>query len=200
MRSPRNIAAAAALGILTIAAVYAGGGTTAAPADKYGVDAVHSAVIFRIKHLGASWSYGRFNEIEGSFAFSADAPEACAIDIKVKTASIDTANADRDTHLRSPEYFDAEKYKEIAFKSREFKKAGDNQYTVKGDLTFHGMTKPIDVKFEWVGVGKGFRNEVRGGFEAVFEIKRSEYGMKGGLGALGDEVRLIVAVEGVKKD
>lgn len=165
----------------------------------YDVDAVHSSVVFRIKHLNAAYFYGRFNEIAGTFVLDDADPARGSFDVQVKVASVDTANADRDKHLKSPDFFDAEQFPLITFKSRSVKKAGETTLEVAGDLTLHGVTRPLTVKIERTGSGTGMRGEFRGGWETVFEIKRSDFGMTKLIGPVGDEVRLIVSVEGVRQ-
>ena len=119
--------------------------------------------------------------------------------MRIKTASIDTNNEARDKHLRSPELFDAEKYAEIAFKSTKVQKVDDKNWSLTGDMTFHGVTKTITVQIATPQAVKGMKGETRLGFGATFDIKRSEYGMGTMVGPLGDEVRIMVGIEGVRE-
>lgn len=162
------------------------------------VDGVHSSNVFRIKHMDVSNFYGRFNQIEGTFTLDDVDPTRAAFDIKLKTASIDTGNEARDKHLKSSDYFDAEKYPEITFKSRSVKKTDAGALEVAGDLTLRGVTKPLTATVELTGVGKGFRGGVICGWETTFTVKRSDFGV-GKPEGLGDEVRITISVEGVKK-
>lgn len=164
----------------------------------YDVDAVHSSNVFRIKHMGVANFYGRFSEVEGTFTLDDADPSKAAFDVKLKTASVSTANEARDKHLMSEEYFDAEKHPAITFKSKSAKKAGDNALDVTGELTMKGVTKPLSAKVELTGVGKGFRGGVICGWETTFTVKRSDFGV-GKEGGLGDEVRITISAEGVKK-
>ena len=168
-------------------------------AETYKVDPIHSSNWFRIKHLNVTYFYGRFNEIEGTYTLDDANPAGSAIDIQIKTESIDTNNDGRDKHLKSPEFFDAEKYPEITFKSSSVKKTSDKEYEAKGDLTLHGVTKPLTVKIERTGAGPGMKGEYRSGFETSFEIKRSDFGMTTMVGPLSDEVRLTISVEGIRQ-
>ena len=175
---------------------------TTAPAggaETYTIDPVHSNTWFRIRHLNISNFYGRFNETEGTIAINDADPAACSLDARVKVASVDTHNADRDQHLKSAEFFEVEKYPLIAFKSTAFRKVGEQMYEVKGDLTLHGVTRPLAVKLERTGSGPGMKGEYRAGFETTFEIKRSDFGMTQLLGGVGDDVRLIVSVEATRQ-
>ncbi len=184
--------------------VSAMGGTEATASTRsaadglFSVDNVHSTVLFRVSHLGVSQSYGRFNEIDGGFLINPDSPESSSINITVKTTSVDTANGKRDDHLRSPDFFNAAQFPVTSFKSTAFKKVGDKRYEVTGDLTLHGVTKSITVPLEHVGTAETQRG-VKAGFECMFDIKRADYGMNYMPGALGDDVRIIVSIEGDKK-
>jgi len=171
----------------------------AAGADTYGVDAAHTSVVFRIKHLGVSYFYGRFNAIDGSYALDAENPGASSIEVTVDTESVDTNSERRDNHLKSPDFFNAKQFPEIAFKSTGITKADNGDFLVEGDLTMLGVTKPISVTVEKTGEAET-RMGVRSGFETQFNIKRSDYGMSWGVdnGLLGDEVQIMIAVEGVK--
>ncbi len=165
---------------------------------SYKADPVHSSNAFRIKHANIAEFYGRFNDISGEYTLDSAKPEACKFEFEIKTASVDTRVEARDKHLRSAEFFDAEKYPNITFKSSKVRKAGDNVYEVAGDLTLHGVTKPLTVRIELTGAGPAMRGEFRSGLETKFTIDRRDYGMKGFPGMLGDEVLIAVAIEGVR--
>ena len=186
---------------LFVAALFLGLAGAAAPAraaDTFKVDPVHSSLLFRIKHLNVGYIYGRFNAFSGTFAFDRD-PAQCNLSFEVNIDSLDTANADRDKHLKGPDFFNVKQYATASFKSKAVKALDEKTYEVSGDLTLHGVTQPVTVKLERVGTAKGMRGEVRTGIETTFPIKRSDFGMKYGLQLLSDEVRIIVAVEGVQQ-
>ncbi len=166
--------------------------------ETFKVDPVHSSNWFAIKHLNVANFYGRFNEVAGTIVLSESDPAACSFDIQIKVDSIDSNNSARDKHLKSAEFFDVEKYPQIAFKSSAVKKAGE-AYEVKGDLTLHGVTKPLAVKVERTGAGLGMKGEYCAGFETRFDIQRSDFGMATMLNGLGDEVRLTVSIEAVRQ-
>ena len=171
--------------------------STGAAADSYRIDSVHSSVIFRIKHMGIAYVYGRFNDISGSFSYDPKDPAKFSIDVQVKAESIDTKAARRDNHLKGPDFFNAKEFPLISFKSKKATKAGTDRYKVSGDFKLHGVSRPVDVTIEHTGSGnfRGYRE----GFEATFTIKRSDFGMKYMLRGLEDEVRLTVSVEGVRR-
>ncbi|MBL8878433.1 MAG: YceI family protein [Phycisphaerales bacterium] len=178
-------------------AVFAAAATVAA--DEYKVDAVHSSAIFRIKHMNVSYSYGRFNDISGTIKWDDEKTAESSLKVEVKVASIDTADAKRDAHLKSADFFDAEKHPTITFQSKSIKKTGDNKYEVAGELTLHGVTKPLTISLDKTGAGADPWGGNRAGFETTFTIKRSEFGMDKMLTGAGDEVRMIVSLEGVKQ-
>lgn len=165
----------------------------------YAIDAVHSAVIFRIKHQGVAYNYGRFNKMSGSFHIDAANPANSVLDITVDAASVDTANADRDKHLMGNDFFSVKEYPTITFKSSSFTKKSEGVYTVAGKLTFHGKTKDITVEVADTGKGPGMRGGEVAGIESTFTIKRSEFGMDYLLKGLSDDVTLTVALEGIRK-
>lgn len=169
----------------------------AAMAEVFAVDPVHSMVMFRVGHLGVAYVYGRFNNPTGTFNLDFETPSASSMEISVKSENVDTGNEGRDRHLRSGDFFNAKQYPEITFKAASFEKTGAKTMTAKGDLTLHGVTKPVTVEIDFIGEGET-RQGYKAGFEAVFTIKRSEFGMEGYLenNAIGDDVTLMVAIEG----
>lgn len=167
-------------------------------ADTYTVDPVHSAVVFRAKHMNASYAWGRFNDLSGSFALDEADPSRSVLDFQVKAASIDTGNAMRDKHLKSPDFFNAVQFPTITFKSSSFTKTSAG-YEVTGELTLHGVTKPLTVKVVPVGEGKGPMGLPIRGIDTSFTIKQSEFGMTKMVGPIGDDVWINVSIEGTKK-
>jgi polyisoprenoid-binding protein YceI len=165
----------------------------------FAIDAVHSAVIFRIKHQGVAFNYGRFNKMSGSFHIDSADPSKSVLDITVDAASVDTANADRDKHLTGNDFFSVKEYPTITFKSTSFTKKSEGVYTVAGKLSFHGKSKDITVEVADTGKGAGMRGGEVAGIESTFTIKRSEFGMDYLLKGLSDDVTLTVALEGTRK-
>ena len=170
----------------------------AEPPERYDVDPVHSTLVFGITHLGVSYFYGRFNSPYGEFQFDPDNLSGSSFEIVASADKVDTNNPRRDGHLKSGDFFNARQFPTITFKSTQVTKAGDNTYKVAGDLTLHGVTKPITIELEHIGT----RDTPRGhlcGFRTTFTIKRSDFGMTFMLGDLGDEVTLMIGIEGTKK-
>jgi polyisoprenoid-binding protein YceI len=184
------VAALFALGFFALAA-------SPAHADSYAVDPVHSAIIFGAQHMGAGYSWGRFNKFEGTFVMDDD-PSKCSVQVTAQATSIDTGNENRDKDLRGPSWFNVEQFPEISFKSTKVNKTGDDMWEVTGDLMFHGVTKPITVQVKRTGM-KEMRGKMRVGLMTEFHVNRNDFGMSGMPGGIGDEVRLIVALEGVKQ-
>ena len=164
----------------------------------YSVDPVHSTVIFRIKHLGVSYFYGRFNSPSGTFSFDPENPAGSSFDITVKTDQVDTHSPKRDGHLKSADFFNAKQFPEITFKSTSVKEVRGDTLKVTGDLGLHGQTREITIDLHHVGSSDTRRGQLCG-FESTFTIKRSDFGMKFMLGGVGDEVTLMVSLEGGKK-
>jgi polyisoprenoid-binding protein YceI len=170
-------------------------------AADFQIDPVHTSLIYRIRHLQSSYSYGRFNKPAGTFSYDAAAPEKTRFELTVSPADIDSGDPQRDTHLKSPDFFNARQYPTITFKSTSVKKAADGKLEVTGNLTLHGVTKPLTVPLTYVGTtpGGGATGPTRVGFEGMVEFKRSDFGMNQLLEAAGDEVRMIVSLEGIQK-
>ncbi len=164
-------------------------------ADAFKVDGGHSNVIFRVKHMNAAFFYGRFNDMSGTFLVDANDPAQSSIDITVKADSVDAKMNKLNEHLKSADFFSVKEFPTITFKSKSFAKGDEGKLKVTGDLTLHGVTKEITVDIEPTGPVSGPRGE-GAGFEAFFSIKRSDYGMNFMPDQLGDDVRLIVSIEG----
>jgi polyisoprenoid-binding protein YceI len=165
----------------------------------YEIDPVHSVVLLKVKHLGLADAYGRFNEMSGTVRHNAADPAKSSIEFTVPAASIDTANEDRDKHLRGPDFFNAAEFPALTFKSTKVEKKSDDEYEVTGDFTVRGVTKPVTFVFGVGGTGPGLQGEERFGGAAEFTVKRSDFGIDYLPQALGDEVGVTVSVEGIKQ-
>ncbi len=168
------------------------------PAGNYDIDSVHSMVLFRVQHLGAGQFWGRFNDVTGTITFTPEKAEHFAFDVNVDLESVDSGNDKLDSHLKSPDFFNAKEFKNMTFKSTEVERLGQTVWDVSGDLTMNGVTKPVLAVVRFTGTA-----EMRGrrcGFEAEFDIKRSDFNQTWGVenGSLGDKVRLIVGLEATK--
>ncbi len=161
------------------------------------VDGVHSSVLFKVKHAGASWFYGMFKGIRGTITLDPAKPEQGSVRIEIDAGSVDTRDEKRDQHLRGPDFFDSKQFPSIVFESKSIQKA-EKALKVEGELDLHGVQKRVEATVALTGTGEFYGK--RQGFEATFVIKRSDFGMDYGLAnsALGDEVHLTVAIEAVQ--
>ncbi len=187
---------AAALFVATAAGSFAP--AFAAPVS-YKIDPAHTAVVFIVNHVGFSNVIGRFNTVGGDVTFDKDAVEKSVVNVTIDTTSVDTNHAKRDEHLRSPDFFNAKEFPKMTFKSTTIEKTGDKTGKLHGDLTMLGVTKPVvlDVTFNKDGVSPASKLETAG-FSARGTVKRTEFGMKYGAPAIGDDIQLLIEVEAVK--
>ena len=167
-------------------------------AQEYALDTTHAQVTFQVSHLGLSWTSGRFKDVAGSFAIDPPNPSRTRFAVTAKADSVDTDNAKRDEHLRSPDFFDTRQFPALGFQSTAVR-AVDGGYQVTGDLTLHGVTKPITLNLHGGKTAEFPKGVHRTGFSGEFKIKRSEFGMDKMLEAIGDDVHVTVSFEGTKK-
>ena len=193
----RKTAKAKFLTVLALSAILAF--PAVASASTFEVDSGHSAVLFRIKHLDAAWQYGRFVKVSGSVDFDEASPEATTIQISVDAASVATFDANRDRHLKSPDFFNVKEFPTITFQSKKVERVSPTELKVTGELTLLGVTQPIEATFQYTGSGKDPHGNFRSGWESRFTIQRSAFGMAYMLGPLSDEVTLIVSIEAIRK-
>ena len=170
----------------------------AAP-ETYAIDTVHSNLAFKIRHLGISWVNGSFKQFDGKVVLDPESPEKSSVKVTVQAASVDTANAGRDKHLRSPDFFDAEKFPVLSFDSTKVAAKGQNVYEVTGNFTLLGVARPVTFLFNGSDQVKGMKGEIRRGGDTAFTIKRSDFGMGKMIGPIGDEVQVSLSFEGVKE-
>ena len=192
--SSRTILPALALSLVT----WLGADRSGRAAETYAADPVHSSLVYRVKHMNTSFFWGRFDAIAGSFTLDDANPAESRFEFQVKADSVDTADAKRDQHLKSPDFFNVVQFPTITFKSQSIAKSG-NAYEVSGDLTLHGVTKPVAVRVVPTGTGKDMRGTPIAGIEATLNIKRSDFGMSKMIPAVGDEVWINVSIEGARK-
>ena len=165
-------------------------------AAPYEVDSGHSAVLFGATHFGAGVTFGRFNDFSGSY--DADGDTLKDFSLTIKAESVDSNVKKRDDHLRSPDFFDVAQFPVITFKSTKVVKAAKG-WTVTGDLSMHGVTKQVSLPVEKVGEGADPWGGYRYGFISDFTVQRSDFGITEMADGIGDQIRLIVSIEGKKK-
>lgn len=191
---------------LTIGAIVALSASTVSAAE-YTLDKVHSYVGFKVTHMMVSSVKGEFHDYDATVDYNAKAPEKSSVSAAIKVASIDTNNQKRDDHLRSADFFDAEQFPDITFKSKSVKAAGKNKLTVTGDLTIRGVTKEVKLNLDVRGpVNNPFaEGATKIGFGGELKINRQDFGVKwnksmdaGGV-VVGDDVTIILEIEADSK-
>jgi polyisoprenoid-binding protein YceI len=183
---------------LALATLVVALGSATLAADTFTVDPVHSSVSFMTSHAGISYIHGRFNDYSGTFVIDSADPSKSSFSLTVKIDSVDTNNQKRDEHLRAPDYFNAKQFPTMTFQSSQVKPVSDG-YEVAGDLTLHGITKPLTLTLKGGKMAEFPKGKQRIGFTTEPVIKRSEFDVKAGIPAIGDEVFVNIAVEAVKE-
>jgi polyisoprenoid-binding protein YceI len=175
-----------------------------AAANTYTIDPAHSDVSFKIRHL-VSRTAGRFADFSGTITADFQNLDASSVEFTIVAASIDTRSEDRDKHLRSPDFFDTEKFKEITFTSHKITRAGEDSYAVTGNLTMHGVTREITLPVKYLGEVKDPWGNLKAGFELAVTLDRKDFGISwnkaldaGGL-ILGDDVEISISLEVAKQ-
>ncbi len=178
---------------------------SAASAATYKIDSDHTTIEFQIRHLFSNVK-GTFTQFEGSFQFEPEKPDTWKTDATIQAASIDTHVKERDTHLRSKDFFDVEKFPTITFKSTGFKDVTATNAKMEGLLNIHGVEKPVVLDVEIHGVGKDPWNNVSAGFTATTKINRKDFGLtwnqalETGQFLVGEEVLITLEVAGLLQE
>ena len=171
----------------------------AAQAAEYKIDSGHSFVQFKISHIGVSWVIGTFEKVSGSFTFDSEAgPEGQSITVEIDTASVDTNHAERDKHLRSADFLNVDELPTATFVSTGYE-GDDESGVMRGDLTLHGVTKPIAIAVKKVGAGKDPWGGYRAGFEGTVTLTRKDFGMGYNLGPVAESMDLFLFIEGIRE-
>jgi len=180
-------------------------GASLAYAAPYKLDNSHTEVGFSVKHLMISNVKGKFKDFGATIDFDAKTNTFKTFEATVDAKTIDTANVKRDDHLKSADFFYAEKFPTITFKMKSYKADDDDEGVMIGDLTMRGVTKEVKLEVEDLAKGKGFKGENRVGFSLEGKVNRMDYGLKwnkalefGGV-AVGEEVKLLIEVEAIEQ-
>jgi polyisoprenoid-binding protein YceI len=175
-----------------------------AQAATYAIDAAHSSVNFKVRHMMVSKVNGSFTGFDGTIEFDAAAPAGGSVVAEIDVATVDTNDEKRDEHLASADFFDVATFPKMTFRSTGLKADGD-AWLLAGDLTLHGVTRPVELALEFNGEITDPWGGVRAGFTAEGAIKRSDFGMtwnkamdKGGL-VVGDEVAVSLEIEAIRQ-
>ena len=168
-------------------------------AADYAIDTsgAHASINFKISHLGYSFIKGRFNKFSGDFSYDANNIGASKINVIVDTTSLDTNHAERDKHIRSDDFIDAGKYPEATFTSSKITNAENGKFTIAGDLTLHGTTRPIVINADFIGEGKDPWGGYRAGFTGTTRLELADFNIAV-MGA-SSYVDMELHIEGVRK-
>ncbi|NJN45308.1 MAG: YceI family protein [Candidatus Competibacteraceae bacterium] len=159
----------------------------------------HAFIQFKIKHLGYSWLYGRFNDFSGNFSYDESNPETAKVEVIIKTASVDSNHAERDKHLRNSDFLNVDEHPEARFVSTGFAESGNNKAELTGDLTLNGVTRPVTIDVEHIGHGPDPWGGYRRGFFGTTMLKLADFGINYDLGPASTEVEMILSVEGIRQ-
>ncbi len=162
-------------------------------------EGAHAFIQFRIKHLGYSWLLGRFNDFQGRFSYDEQNPAASKVEVTIRTASIDSNHAERDKHLRGEDFLDVDRFPEARFVSTAFSENDEATATLSGDLTLHGVTRPVTIEVEHIGHGPDPWGGFRRGFQGSTVLKLADFGIAYDLGPAAREVELFLSVEGIRQ-
>ncbi len=172
----------------------------------WAIDSAHSNVEFSVKHMMISTVKGQFADVKGTIRFDETNPEAAYVEASIGTASVTTFNEQRDQHLRTNDFFNAEQYREITVKSTKVERAGNNRYRVYGNLTIRDVAQPVVLDTEYEGQIRDAFGKQRAAFTASTEINRKDFGVNwnaaietGGV-VVGDKVKVTLHIAAVRQD
>ena len=179
--------------------------TATATGTVWAIDPAHTSVEFAVKHMMVSTVKGRFSDVAGTITGNIDHPAGAQVEVTIAANSIDTRNEQRDAHLRSADFLDAEQYPQITFTSKKIEERNKNSYLVRGDLTIRGTTKEVELEASVNGVGKSPYGTEVVGITASTVLSRQEWGLTwnvaletGGV-LVGDALRVNIEVEAVRQ-
>ncbi len=171
----------------------------------HAIDASHSLIEFSVKHMMVTTVKGRFKNFSGEIEINDADPAASKVSVTIETASIDTGAEQRDAHLRSADFFDAEQYPTITFVGRRVESLGDEKYRVIGDVTAHGVTREIPLEITREGVAKNMYGKEVQAFSTAFTLSRKDFGLEwnvaleSGGWLVSDQVKISLEIEAVEK-
>ena len=191
------------LKILLGTALLTLGLATTAIAENYVIDkkGQHASINFKIKHLGYSWLMGRFNDFDGTFSYDKNSPSTSKVNVTIQTASVDSNHAERDKHLRSPDFLNVGAHPISTFVSSSFKDLGNGKAELSGAFTLNGVTRDITIDVNHIGAGADPWGGYRRGFEGFTTLKLTDYNLAKAniLGAASQELELHLYIEGVRQ-
>jgi len=192
--------------LMVVALVATAAAPAARAADVFDLDQGHFSIVFSVSHMNMSYTYGMFRQAQARVVLDRENPAASTFQFAIKADSIDTNNAQRDTHLKGVDFFDTTSFPDITFESTTV--VLDNRaqqgvvYQVTGDLTMHGVKRQIVLPIQLLGEGPGPDGKPHAGFLTQTELKRSEFGITKYLenNVVGDAIGVTVSFEGIKQD
>ncbi|MEM6279649.1 MAG: YceI family protein [Verrucomicrobiota bacterium] len=187
--------------LLTLLAIFALSVPGFARAETYKAEAGMSYIIFKTTHFGVNPAYGRFDEFSGTLEGDPESPETFELSFEAVVESINTGIEKRDDHLRGPDFFNSKEFPKVTFESTSVTaiEGEEDKFTVEGEITMLGITKHITAIFHYYGTGKSMGGDDLAGGEATFSVKRTDFGMNYGVPGIGDEVELMVSLQGYKQ-
>jgi polyisoprenoid-binding protein YceI len=178
--------------------------TTSTSTRTFAIDKSHSEALFTVRHL-ITKVRGRFNEFEGTIQFNQEHPEQSSVNFSIDAGSVDTNDVNRDTHLRSGDFFDVERFPRITFTSTGITAIDQDQFAVAGTLSVHGVSQDVVLPVVFAGLAKDPWGNERAGFESELTLNRKDFGLNwnaaletGGF-LVGDEVRITLSIQAVAK-
>jgi polyisoprenoid-binding protein YceI len=182
------------------------GGTELPPPGLWTIDPAHSSVGAVAQHLGISSVRGRFTQFTGRIEIASDEVAKSRVEAVISAGSIDTGNGMRDGHLKSPDFLDVETYPEITYRSTGLTPAGSDRWTVHGELTMHGVVRPVDLDLAYLGTGSDPWGGTRAAFRATTELHREDFAMnynqvvQAGISAIGTTLKVELDIQAVQGD
>ncbi|MFE5143229.1 YceI family protein [Streptomyces fagopyri] len=180
------------------------GGTELPPPGPWTVDPAHSSVGAVAQHLGISSVHGRFTDFSATLEIAPDEVAKSRVEAVIQAASIDTGNGMRDGHLRSPDFLDVERYPRITYRSTGLTPAGSDRWTVHGELTLHGVVRPVDLDLAYLGTGADPWGGTRAAFRATAQLHREDFAMnynqvvQAGISAIGATLKVELDMQAVQ--
>ena len=186
-----------ALRYVALAGLLATAGTAVAAPVTYTLDPGHTMVLFSWNHFGFSNPTANLNQVDGTLVYDEAAPTKATVEVTLPLSGLDTFVPKLDEHLKSADFLDAAKYPTVTFKSTKVAEAGKGKFKITGDLTVHGVTKPVTLDATLNKVGPHPMMKVQSiGFDATATIKRSDFGVGAYVPNVSDEIRIHITTEG----
>lgn len=182
------------------------GGTELPPPGPWTVDPAHSTVGAVAQHLGISSVHGRFTDFAASIEVAPDDVTKSRVEAVIRADSIDTGNAMRDGHLKSADFLDVERFPEITYRSSGLTVAGSDRWTVHGELSLHGVVRPVDLDLAYLGTGSDPWGGTRAAFRATAQLRREDFAMnynqvvQAGIAAIGTTLKVELDIQAVQGD